>query len=128
ISGVAEEGPYSARPAYDDLIQAGSTLASMVALKSGNAPQYVPLAIADRVTGLNAAIAVMAAVIERSSSGKGQQVNVPMYEALLSFVLADHLGGLSFEPPLDGGGYPRLLARGRKPYATKDGYIAAMMF
>ncbi|MGD9944631.1 MAG: CaiB/BaiF CoA transferase family protein [Burkholderiaceae bacterium] len=128
ISGFADGGPYTGRPAYDDLIQSGSTLAHMVAMKSGGAPQYVPVAIADRVTGLTAAMAVLAAVIERQSSGRGQQVDVPMYETLLNFVLADHLGGLSFDPPLDAGGYPRLLAPGRKPYATQDGYVAAMMF
>lgn len=128
ITGYADGGPYSGRPAYDDLIQSASTLASMVAAKTGGPPQYVPLAIADRVTGINAVVAVLAAIVERHASGRGQKVDVPMFETLVSFVLADHLGGLSFEPPLDGGGYPRLLAPARKPYATLDGYVSAMMF
>jgi crotonobetainyl-CoA:carnitine CoA-transferase CaiB-like acyl-CoA transferase len=127
ISGFAEDGPYGGRPAYDDLIQAGTGLAHLVAIKNGGEPTYVPLAVADRITGLNAAIAVLGAIVERHNSGLGQHVDLPMFETLVGHVLADHLSGMSFEPPLDAGGYPRLLAKGRKPYATQDGYVAAMM-
>jgi hypothetical protein len=41
-----------------------------------------------------------------------------MFEALAQFVMGDHLGGHSFEPPLGPTGYARLLAPHRKPYAT----------
>jgi crotonobetainyl-CoA:carnitine CoA-transferase CaiB-like acyl-CoA transferase len=51
-----------------------------------------------------------------------------MFETMLTFVLGDHLGGKAFDPPLDGGGYGRLLSPGRRPYRTKDGTICAMIY
>ncbi|WP_171524893.1 CoA transferase, partial [Acinetobacter baumannii] len=44
------------------------------------------------------------------------------------FVLGDHLGGLSYDPPLDRGGYPRLLARDRRPYRTADGHLCVVIY
>src|SRR6201999_3631011 len=44
------------------------------------------------------------------------------------FVLIDHLGGLTYDPPLDHGGYARLLSRYRRPYKTSDGYICALIY
>ena len=51
-----------------------------------------------------------------------------MFETMVRLALADHMGGLSFDPPLDGGGYPRLLAPERRPYRTADGYICALLY
>ena len=45
--------------------------------------------------------------------------DVPMFETMVGFVLGDHLGGLSFEPPLDEGGYARQLSHERRPYRTE---------
>lgn len=128
VFGYGQEGPYAAKPAYDDLIQGASTLASLFCRSTGGPPQYVPNALADRITGLAAVNAVLAAVIERQRSGLGQRIDVPMFETLVNFVLGDHLGGLSFDPPLDAGGYARQLARSRRPYATLDGYVCALIY
>ena len=46
---------------------------------------------------------ILAALVARQTSGRGQRVDVPMFETMVGFVLGDHLGGLSFEPPLDAG-------------------------
>jgi formyl-CoA transferase len=51
-----------------------------------------------------------------------------MLETIAAFVLVEHLGGLTFEPPKGGPGYPRLLEGGRKPHPTKDGYIALLPY
>jgi crotonobetainyl-CoA:carnitine CoA-transferase CaiB-like acyl-CoA transferase len=51
-----------------------------------------------------------------------------MFETMVAFVMGDHLGGLSFEPPLDDGGYARQLSPERRPYRTRDGYICAMVY
>ncbi len=128
VFGYGQDGPYAARPAYDDLIQGASTLSAMFARASGGEPQYVPAAIVDRITGLAAVGAILAAVHERHASGRGQRIDIPMFETMVGFVLSDHLGGRSFEPPLDGGGYGRLLSRGRKPYKTLDGYVCALIY
>ena len=51
-----------------------------------------------------------------------------MFETMVAFNLGDHLGGLSFEPPLDGGGYARQLSPERRPYRTLDGYLCALVY
>lgn len=128
VFGYAQNGPYAARPAYDDLMQGASTLASLFARSTGGPPQYVPNALCDRITGMSAVGLILAAVYERQSSGQGQRIDVPMFETMVNFVLSDHLGGLTFEPPLDQGGYARQLSRSRRPYQTSDGYISALIY
>lgn len=126
--GYAQNGPYADRPAYDDLIQGASTLPYLFSRVNEGKPRYVPSAVADRVVGLVAASAILASVVERNASGKGQRVDIPMFETMVSFVLGDHLGGLTFEPPLDQGGYARQLSADRRPYQTRDGHICALIY
>jgi crotonobetainyl-CoA:carnitine CoA-transferase CaiB-like acyl-CoA transferase len=45
-----------------------------------------------------------------------------------SFVMGDHMGGLTYEPPLDKGGYARHLSPDRRPYKTADGYICVIVY
>ena len=108
--GYGEDGPYAGKPAYDDLIQGATGIASLFAQQSGAAPRYAPVTLADRAVGLQAAIALLAAVLHAQRSGRGQAVEVPMFEALSQLVMGDHLGGHSFEPPIGPTGYARLLA------------------
>jgi len=61
-------------------------------------------------------------------TGSGDRVDIPMFETMVAFVLGDHMGGLTFEPPLDGGGYARQLSPERRPYRTSDGYICALVY
>ena len=70
----------------------------------------------------------MAALIHRSTSGKGQKIDVPMFETMTKFFLNDHMSGLTYDPPLDKGGYIRQLSRDRRPYQTKDGYVCALIY
>jgi crotonobetainyl-CoA:carnitine CoA-transferase CaiB-like acyl-CoA transferase len=91
-------------------------------------PRYLPLAIVDRVVGIHAVNVILAALRHRDRTGQGQQVEVPMFETMASMVLGDHLAGLTFDPPLDQGGYARLLAPDRKPQKTSDGYICALIY
>lgn len=128
VFGYAQDGPYAAKPAYDDLIQGASGLASLFQMRDGSAPAYVPNALADRITGLCAVNALLAALLEREKSGLGQRVDVPMFETMVNFTLGDHMGGLSFAPPLDQGGYARQLAPGRRPYRTQDGFVSALIY
>lgn len=127
LVGFDQQGPYAGRPAYDDLIQGGVCIPHAF-MRAGQKPAYVPAAICDRIVGMSAVNAVLAAVLERERSGKGQKVEVPMFETMLSMILADHLQGLTFEPPLDRGGYRRHLSPDRKPYETQDGYVCALIY
>jgi len=128
VFGFGQTGPYAARPAYDDLIQAAVTLPMLTRRAGSDEPRYLPIALCDRIVGMSAANAILAALWHRHSSGVGQRIDVPMFETMAAFVLADHLAGLTFEPPLDDGGYGRLLSKWRRPYKTRDGYVAAMIY
>lgn len=126
--GYGQDGPYAAHPAYDDLIQAASGLASLPNRVTGAEPRYVPCAIVDRAVGLAAVNAVTTALFHRERTGQGQAIEVPMFETMAQLVLGEHLYGHAFEPPLAGLGYPRSLAPDRRPYKTRDGYIAALIY
>ena len=125
--GYGQDGPLAAEAVYDDLMQAASGVSGMFERVDGK-PRYAPVNICDRVVGLNAAVAVQAALIHRQRTGEGQSVEVPMFETMADFVLSDHIGGLAFVPPLGPTGYLRLLSRERGPYATKDGYLAVVVY
>ncbi|PZO65842.1 MAG: CoA transferase [Paracoccus denitrificans] len=128
VFGYGQNGPYAAKPAYDDLIQ-GATLVPYLTRRAGaDQPHYMPSALSDRVVALFALSATLAAVIERQASGLGQRVDVPMFECMTNFILADHLGGLTFEPPMDGGGYARQLSPDRRPYQTQDGFVCTLIY
>ncbi len=126
--GFGQEGPYAAKPAYDDLIQGAVGLPWLMQRYRGPEPGYAPVTLADRVTGLHAVYAVTAALYAREKTGQGQMVEVPMFEALTQFVLGDHLAGLSFEPPLGEGGYGRLITPHRRPYDTLDGCLCVLIY
>lgn len=126
--GYGQDGPYAARPAYDDLIQGAVAIPTLIAAVGDGTPRYLPVTIADRVVGLCAVNAILAALLHRGQTGQGQRVDIPMFETMTSFVLGDHLGGLTFDPPEGGGGYVRLMAPERKPYRTSDGYVCALIY
>lgn len=126
--GFGEQGPYAGRPAYDDLIQGQAGIAALYARQSGDVPRYAPLTLADRAVGLHAAIALVSAVLHARASGRGQQVEIPMFEGMAHMTLGDHLGGATFDPPLGPVGYARLLAPHRRPYATADGYLCLLIY
>jgi len=128
LFGFGQDGPYAARPAYDDLIQGASGLPHLIARASGGIPRYVPTAMADRIVGLTAVSGILGSLLARGRTGRGDRVDIPMFETMVGFVLGDHLGGLTFEPPLDGGGYARQLSPERRPYRTRDGYICALVY
>jgi crotonobetainyl-CoA:carnitine CoA-transferase CaiB-like acyl-CoA transferase len=91
-------------------------------------PRYAPATIADRSVGLHVVNAVCAALYRREKSGKGQRVDVPMFESLLQTVLGEHMGGYTFEPQTGDPGYARMLAKERRPYETKDGYVCVLVY
>jgi crotonobetainyl-CoA:carnitine CoA-transferase CaiB-like acyl-CoA transferase len=127
LVGYGQRGPGAALQAYDDLIQGTSGLASLFALEGGE-PRYVPSTIADRIGGLSAVNVVLAALLHRTQSGKGQAIEVPMFETLADIVLGDHLGGESFVPAEGPMGYARLLTAMRRPYRTLDGYLCVLVY
>jgi crotonobetainyl-CoA:carnitine CoA-transferase CaiB-like acyl-CoA transferase len=128
LFGYGQDGPYAARPAYDDLMQGGTGIPSLAQRAGTPAPRYAPLAIADRVVGIWAVGAITAALWHRERHGEGQRIDIPMFETMAQLVLGDHMGGGLFEPALGGMGYGRLLSHDRRPYPTKDGYVCALVY
>ena len=127
LYGYGKYGEYSGQPAFDDIIQGQSGLASLYQL-SKNEPIFVPSVVADKTIGLLASTALLSAYIKFLKTGKGSCVEISMFEGMASYTLLEHQYGQIFLPGKDTIGYPRLLSRSRKPYKTKDGYICIMPY
>jgi len=125
--GYSRRGPEADRPAYDDIIQAQSGVSAVQELLTGETT-YVGTIVADKVGGLTATYATMMALFHRERTGEGQEVEVSMYETMASFMLVEHANGRMFTPPLGPAIYPRTVARDRKPYPTKDGHVAVLIY
>ncbi|MGV0838220.1 CaiB/BaiF CoA transferase family protein [Mycolicibacterium thermoresistibile] len=125
--GYGRRGPDADRPAYDDTIQAECGLPAVQEQLTGEA-NYVGTIMADKVAGLTALYATMMALFHRERTGEGQEVEVAMFETMASFMLVEHANGAMFDPPLGPAVYPRTVAPNRKPYETKDGHIAALIY
>ncbi|MFM9851280.1 MAG: CaiB/BaiF CoA transferase family protein [Sphingomonadaceae bacterium] len=126
--GFGQDGPYADLQAYDDVIQAASGATTLLSRVDDNpSPRYIPSLVADKVAGLHAAYAIMAAIIHKLRTGRGQCVEIPMFEAFTNFNLVEHLGGLTFDPPNAAVGYPRQLDPNRQPFPTADGHISLVV-
>jgi len=126
--GYSQRGPYAARAAYDDLIQGAAGIPWLLKEAGAESPRYVPATMADRTVGLHIVNAVCAGLYRRERTGRGQRVDVPMFESLLQTVLGEHMGGYTFEPQLGEPGYARMLVKERRPYDTKDGHVCVLVY
>src|SRR5438067_8367827 len=79
-TGFGQDGPWAARPAFDEIIQAASGFAS--AMGSDDEPVVVPSRVGDKICGMALTSAVTAALLHRERTGAGQLVEVPMLETL----------------------------------------------
>ncbi|WP_343518485.1 CoA transferase [Sphingomonas sp.] len=125
--GFGQRGRYRDRPAFDDIIQAASGVAGLSTARGGE-PQFMPTILADKVAALHVVYGILAALVARGNGHPGPfRVEVPMFEALASFVLNEHLAGATFAT--DGAlGYPRVMSPDRRPYRTADGWIAVLPY
>jgi len=125
--GYSAAGPYGAKGALDDSIQAASGIAMLQAMVEGE-PRYLPTIVCDKTTALTVVYSVTSALFHRERTGIGQAIEVPMFETMVSYVMAEHLWGFSFEPPIGHAGYTRIMSVHRRPYKTLDGYIAVLPY
>jgi len=123
-TGFGQDGPWAARPAFDEVIQASSGFAS--AMGSDDEPAFVPSLVADKICGLTLVGAVSAALLHRERTGKGQMVEVPMLETITAFNSIEMLGGHAFDPPIGPAGYKRM--KERRPVRTKDGWLTMLPY
>ena len=125
LYGYGKSGVYTGQPAFDDIIQGQSGLASLYQLGKKD-PLFVPSVIADKTIGLLASTALLAAYIKVLKKGEGSCVEISMFEGMVSYVLLEHQYGQIFFPNRGKTGYPRLLSKNRRPYKTKNGYICIL--
>lgn len=120
-NGFPSDSDHADDPAFDDIIQASGGVADVFE-RAGLPPVLMPTLLADKVSGLVIAYAIIAALFHRERTGVGQRVEVPMTDALRAFLLAEHGASaiVGKGPP----GYPRILTPNRAPARTTDGWIA----
>lgn len=122
--GFGSEGPYAGRPAYDDLIQGLSGLTSLLPRVDGQEqPRFVPMAVADKVSGLHAVYATLAALRHRDRTGEAVHVEVPMLECVTHFLLEEHMFGAAFDPAVGDWCYDRQVDPCRQPVRTSNGWM-----
>jgi len=122
IVGFGMKGPYAGRPAYDTVIQGISGVAGCFEASTGE-PRFVPMVMADHIVGLIAAQMIGFALYRREKTGSGESIEVPMFENMAAFVMMQHMGAMTFTPPLGPPGDHRVLSPDARPLKTKDGYI-----
>jgi crotonobetainyl-CoA:carnitine CoA-transferase CaiB-like acyl-CoA transferase len=129
ISGFGPTGPYAGHPAYDHLIQG---LTGFMPVQGGEgSPEMVQTVVADKVGGLSAVAAVLAALFERERSGLGQRIDVPMLDVYAGFILPDEMGTRTFvdlDPPESAPGSERSSPRSSmfRAYETVDGHVVGI--
>ena len=122
ISGFGQDGPYRARPGFDQIAQGLSGIMSVTG-HPGAGPMRVGCAVADVGAGLLAALGIMTALLERESSGEGQWVQSNLLQAaiqLLDFQAARY--AMSGEVPQQvGNDHPTSMPT--SAYTTADGHM-----
>jgi len=122
ILAFGRGGRYYNRPAYDPIVQSLSGVAGTFERAIGE-PRFVPMVMTDHTTGLIAAQCIGFALYRREKTGVGEAIDVPMFENMASFVMSEHLGAATFDPPVGPTGDGRLLSPDYRPLPTRDGYI-----
>ncbi|MBW6400250.1 CoA transferase [Roseomonas sp. HJA6] len=126
--GFGSGGRYAGRPAFDDVIQAAGGIAALPSYRGAD-PAYVPGVMADKVAALTATYGLLAAIASRARGRTGPiEVEAAMFESVAAFVLNEHLAAAAFGGPPESAGYHRMFAADRRPYRTRDGWIAALPY
>ena len=125
ISAFARDSVRGGEPGYDAMIQASGGLMSITgaAEEEGGEPQKVGVAIADIMCGMYAAGAIMAALFERSSSGRGQSIEVPLYDSQVAWLANQAMNYLvgGTVPGRLGTAHPNIVPY--QAFATADGHL-----
>ncbi len=88
VTGYGQDGPYADRPGYDFIFQGEGGLMSITGDaddKPGGGPMKTSIAVTDVLTGLNAAIAILAAVESRHATGQGQHIDISLLDTVVNF-------------------------------------------
>jgi crotonobetainyl-CoA:carnitine CoA-transferase CaiB-like acyl-CoA transferase len=122
--GFRKESKEYDQAAYDEIIQSAAGLTSAMEYLTGH-PSCFPTMAADKICGLVIVNSVLAAVYARNHTGKGQEVNIPMVDTMVAFIMIEHLWGNTFVPSTEaGGGFPTSFTAGHGDVRAKNGNIS----
>lgn len=96
IAGFGFTGPYVDKPVFDPLVQAVSGLTTVQAGSDDQRPRLVRTILPDKLTGIQAAQAISAALFARERTGKGQHIELSMIDTVISFLWSSDMGGHTF--------------------------------
>ena len=110
VTGYGQTGPMAAKPGYDGLFQATGGMMAVTGLPDGS-PGAGPLkagpSLVDFITGHNTALAIMAAIVHRQTTGEGQFIDIALLDtsvAMVSHIMQDYLISGEAPPRLGTGG------------------------
>jgi crotonobetainyl-CoA:carnitine CoA-transferase CaiB-like acyl-CoA transferase len=129
ITGFGQDGPYAARAGYDFLIQGMGGLMSVTGRADGEAgagPQKVGVALTDILTGLYAAVAILAAVNHRDRTGEGQHIDLALLDVQVACLANQAMNFLvaGEAPRRLGNGHPNIVPYQDFPTADGDFILA----
>jgi len=122
ISGFGQTGSLAKEPAYDLVAQAMSGLMSITGWQNGK-PTRVGISLGDLIPGLYAAIGTVSALYQRESTGRGQHLDLAMYDSLISVMESVGMRALYDDVPPTRIGNDHGLSAPFSTYATKDGDV-----
>ncbi|MEH0108826.1 CoA transferase [Tersicoccus sp. MR15.9] len=125
--GFRSDSSRADHAAYDEIVQSAGGMTDLMRRATG-APTYAPTILADKVCALTIVYSVLAALLHQRATGRGQHIEVPMTDVLLSFNLVEHLSGQTFQPALGPAGFPRSLSAGHSAYETADGWACILPY
>ncbi len=122
ISAFGQTGSRAAEPGYDAMIQASAGLMSITGSESGG-PQKVGVAISDIMAGMYATTAILAALNARAESGRGQHIDVPLYDSQVAWLANQNMNFLisGTAPARMGTAHPNLVPY--QAFETRDGNL-----
>ena len=122
LSGFGQEGPYANRPGVDQIAQGMSGLMSVTG-PPGSGPWRVGIAISDTAAGTFLTQGVLAALVARERTGRGQWVHTSLLEAAINFMDFQAVRWLTDGevPPQEGNNHPTVVPMGM--FATADGHV-----
>ena len=127
VSGFGQSGPRATQAAYDFMIQAMGGLMSVTGEadgKPGGGPQKVGVPIVDLMTGMYAAVAILAALARRERTGGGEYIDLAMLDVQLAFLANQTMNYLlsGKAPRRNGNSHPNI--QPQNVYACRDGHLA----
>lgn len=131
ITGFGQTGPYSDRSGYDYLAQAMGGQMAVTGLPEGikgAGPMRVGVPIADIAAGKNAVIAILGALLHRQTTGKGQHVDIALFDSQVAMLLNSLSAWMNARAPLPrtGNDHPTAVPNG--VFAVQDGHILIATF